>query len=135
MRQWLALGMVLSVAAVAAGKQPWEIKTTGGYLNGSVVVGNAGTAEEFAEPPRAGVQRFLAYDKEGKAPIVGQGSASLWEFEARGPGEFYIKAAEGKWKGWYLNTSERAFKDGPTFGYLLEMGKQPQTFYVFQVAK
>ena len=27
------------------------------------------------------------------------------------------------------------FKDGPSFGYLLEMGKQPQTFYVFQVAK
>ena len=49
--------------------------------------------------------------------------------------EFYIKAAEGKWKGWYLNTSDRAFKDGPSFGYLLEMGKQPQTFYVYQVSK
>jgi hypothetical protein len=52
-----------------------------------------------------------------------------------GPGGVVIRAAEGEWKGWYLTTSDRAFKDGPSYGYLLELGRQPQTFYVYQVAK
>jgi hypothetical protein len=75
------------------------------------------------------------YDKEGKSPLVGQGEANRWEFVPRGPDELYIRAAEGKWKGYYLRTSDRAFRDGPSFGYLLELGKEPQTFYVYQVGK
>lgn len=135
MRRLESLAALLLFVGLGAAKQPWEIKTTGGYLNGSLVVAGADAAQQFRVAPEKGVQRFLAYDKEGKAPVVGQGGAILWEFQAQGPDQFYIKAAEGKWKGWYLNTSERAFKHGPTFGYLLELGKQPQTFYVYQVAK
>jgi hypothetical protein len=130
-----SLGLVLGTAGVCAAGQPWEIKTAGGYLNGAHVVQSAAGAEQFREPPERGQQRFLAYDKEGNSPVVGKGEANQWEFVARGPGEFFIRAAEGKWKGWYLNTSDRAFKDGPSFGYLLELGKQPQTFYVYQVSK
>jgi hypothetical protein len=130
-----SLGLVLGAAGVCAAAQPWEIKTTGGYLNGATVVASAAGAEQLSEPPGPGQQRFLAYDKEGSSPVVGKGEANQWEFVPRGPGEFFIRAAEGKWKGWYLNTSDRAFKDGPSFGYLLELGKQPQTFYVYQVSK
>ena len=129
------LGLVLGAAGVCGAGQPWEIKTAGGYLSGATVVQSAAGAEQFRQLPEPGPQRFLAYDKEGRWPVVGKGEARLWEFESRGPGEFVIRAAEGKWKGWYLNTSDRAFKDGPSFGYLLELGKQPQTFYIYQVSK
>src|SRR5262245_5766896 len=135
MGRMASLMVLLGTAGVGAAKQPWEIKTTGGYLSGAHVVQSAAGAEQFNEPPRRGQQRFLSYDREGQSPVVGQGQASLWEFESRGPGEYYIKAAEGKWKGWYLTTSDRAYKDGPGFGFLLEMRKQPQTFYVYQVSK
>jgi hypothetical protein len=136
-RLWcvVALAVVLGSAGLARAGEPWEIKTEGGYLNGAAVVLNAAAAQQFREPPAAGVQRFLAYDKEGKSSLVGKGEANLWEFVSRGPGEFYIRAAEGKWKGRYLRTSDRAFKDGAAFGFLLELGDKPQTFYVYQVAK
>jgi len=137
--RWLsslaALGLVLGSADVCTAKQPWEISTPGGYLSGARIVQSAAGAEQFREPPGRGPQRFLAYDKEGNSPLVGKGEADLWEFVSRGPGEVFIRAAEGKWKGWYLNTSDRAFKDGPSFGYLLELGKEPQTFYIYQVSK
>ena len=136
----LSLLLVLAAWAPAgaggrAGGTPWEIKTAGGYLRGSTVVRGASRADKFDKQPLNGVRRFLAYDQEGKTNLVGQGAARLWEFEYRGPEEVYIRAAEGKWKGYYLRTSDRAFKDGPSFSYLLELGKQPQTFYVYQVGK
>lgn len=131
----VSLGLLLGSAGAGAADQPWEVKTTGGYLSGATVVQSAAQAEQFREPPGRGVRRFLAYDKEGKSPVVGRGEADRWEFVPRGPGEFVIRAAEGKWKGWYLVTSDRAFKDGPSLGFLLELGKQPQTFYAYQVAK
>jgi hypothetical protein len=99
------------------------------------VVQSAFRAEQFRKPPERGVQPFLPYDKEGKSPLVGRGEARRWEFVPRGPSAYYIRAAEGKWKGSYLRTSERAFKDGPSFSLLLELGKEPQTFYVYQVGK
>ena len=133
---WVAsLGLVLGGAGACAADQPWEIKTAGGYLSGATVVQGAAGAEQFRKPPGRGLQRFLSYDKEGESPLVGQGGADLWDFEPRGPGEFVIRAAEGKWKGWYLTTSDRAFKHEFGFGLLLEMGKEPQVFYVYQVAK
>jgi hypothetical protein len=126
-----ALG-VLSASASAG--QPWEISTKGGYLNGARVV--LGRAEEFDKQPKRGEQTFLSYDEEGKSPIVGWGGkASRWEFVPNGPEEFYIRAAEGKWKGWYLTTSDRAFKHGGAYGFLLEMGKEPQVFHVYRVGK
>jgi len=131
-----AVVLVLGAAGAArAAGQPWEIKTAGGYLSGATVVPGAAFAQQFDEPPRAGVQRFLAYDAEGASPVVGKGGADRWEFVPRGPGEFFIRAAQGKWKGWYLTTSDRAFKAGPGYGFLLEMGRRPQTFYSYQVAK
>jgi hypothetical protein len=132
---WVALGLALGAAGAAAAEEPWEIKTTGGYLSGAAVVQSAAGAQQFRERPRAGLRHFLAYDKEGKEPVVGRGAADLWEFVPRGPGEYVIRAAEGKWKGWYLTTSDRAFKDGPSFGFLLELGERPQTFSTYQVAK
>ena len=132
---WAAVGLVLGSAGTTAAGEPWEIKTTGGYLSGAAVVPYAAAAEKFRERPQAGVQRFLSYDREGKEPVVGRGAADRWEFVPRGADEYVIRAAEGQWKGWYLTTSDRAFKDGPSFGFLLEMGKQPQTFSVFQVAR
>ena len=133
---WAAsLGLVLGAAGACAADQPWEIKTAGGYLSGATVVPGVAGAQQFRQPPGRGPQRFLSYDKEGKSPLVGRGDADLWEFVPRGPEEFFIRAAEGKWKGWYLNTSDRAFKDVFGYGYLLELGRQPQTFYVYQVAK
>jgi hypothetical protein len=131
----LAAGLTLGTAVALAGGEPWEIKTAGGYLSGDKIVPGASRAEKFDERPRRGVQPFLAYDRAGKSPLVGRGAANLWEFEYRGPDAVYIRAAEGKWKGYYLRTSDRAFRDGPTFGFLLELGKQPQTFYVYQVGK
>jgi hypothetical protein len=90
MTRWLSwassVGLVLGAAAFCAAGQPWEIKTAGGYLNGATVVPAAAGAEQFAEAPGPGRQRFLAYDREGKSPVVGQGEARLWEFESRGPG-------------------------------------------------
>jgi hypothetical protein len=130
----LAAGLPLGALA-RAGDLPWEIGTDGGYLRGSAVVQSAFRAEQFRRPPEKGVRPFLAYDKEGKSPLVGRGEARLWEFVSRGPNTYYIRAAEGKWKGSYLRTSERAFKDGPSFSLLLELGKEPQTFYVYQVGK
>ena len=131
----LAAGLPLSGALARAGDVPWEIGTKGGYLRGSAVVQSAFRAEQFRKPPKRGVQPFLAYDKEGKSPLVGRGEARLWEFVSRGPYTYHIRAAEGKWKGYYLRTSARAFKDGGTFGYLLELGKEPQTFEAYQVGK
>ena len=128
---WVALG----AAGARAGGGGWEMKTTGGYLNGATVVRGAARAERFEAAPKRGVQRFLAYDKEGKTNLVGEGEANRWEFEYRGPDQVYIRAAEGKWKGYYLRTSKRAFRDGASFGYLLELGKEPQTFYVYRVSK
>jgi hypothetical protein len=132
---WVAVGLVLGSAGAGVAGEPWEIKTTGGYLSGAAVVQNAAAAQQFREQPRAGLQRFLSYDKEGKDPVVGRGASDLWEFVPQGAEGYVIRAAEGKWKGWYLTTSDRAFKDGPSFGFLLELGKEPQTFSVFQVAK
>ena len=130
-----AVGLVLAAGRAGAAEQPWEVATSGGYLNGARVVQSAAGAQQFRKPLGEGRQRFLSYDKEGNAAVVGQGEADRWEFVPRGPGEVVIRAAQGKWKGWYLNTSDRAFKDGPSFGYLLELGKQPQTFYSYQVSK
>ena len=132
---WAAVGLMLGSAGAGVADQPWEIKTTGGYLSGAAVVQYAAAAEKFREQPRAGLQRFLSYDKEGKQPVVGRGAADLWEFVPQGADGYAIRAAEGQWKGWYLATSDRAFKVGSSFGFLLEMGKEPQTFSVFQVAK
>src|SRR5438874_1860428 len=94
MRRLATFLVFLGMAGVCQAKQPWEIKTTGGYLSGSRIVASAAGAQQFHEAPERGQQRFLTYDKEGSAPIIDQGEASLWEFESRGPGEFYIKAAE-----------------------------------------
>ena len=91
--------------------------------------------QQWNERAREWLLEGARYDKDGQLPVVGKGEASLWEFEPQGAGAFVIRAAEGKWKGWYLTTSDRAFKDGPGFGFLLELGKQPQTFYVYQVSK
>jgi hypothetical protein len=131
----LAAWVPVSAAGGRVKGTPWEISTAGGYLRGSTVVQGASRADQFDKQPLGGVRRFLAYDKEGKSNLVGQGAARLWEFERRGPEEVYIRAAEGKWKGYYLRTSARAFRDGASFGYLLELGKEPQTFYVYQVSK
>jgi hypothetical protein len=131
----LAAGLPLGVAGALMGGQPWEISTAGGYLNGNTVVQSASRAEQFRKPPEKGVRPFLAYDKEGKSNLVGRGEARLWEFVSRGPNTFYIRAAEGKWKGYYLRTSDRAFKDGRLVSHLLELSKEPQTFEAYQVAK
>lgn len=129
----LVASSILCHGARAAG--PWEMKTDGGYLRGNRVVLGAGGAEKFAEQPGKGVQRFLAYDLTGEIAIVGGGEANQWEFLWQGPDEVTIRAAEGKWKGYYLNTSDRALKDGASFSFLLELGAKPQAFTVYQVAK
>jgi hypothetical protein len=131
----VALVVALGVSSVGAADEPWEIKTDGGYLSGARVLSGAANAQQFRKEPRPGVQRFLAYDKEGKSSLVGKGDADQWEFVSRGPGEFFIRATEGRWAGWYLATSDRAVKQGLSRGYLLELREKPQTFYVYQVGK
>ncbi len=128
--------VVLACATGARAQQPYECSIGGGYLSGAVLVSQAKLAQQFRDRPDEGVRRWhVRYDLKGVNVIVGEGDANLWEFIAAGPEDYYIRAAEGKWKGYYLRSSDRAIKNGGSVVHLLELSTEKEKFSFFQVAK
>ena len=117
----LALGLALSfLSGVAEGKPPYVIECRGYQLLSDGTIQRSGDARgEWEETPH-GLIRSVAYDLDGNATEVGRGKGNLWEIVDAGPEQIYIRAAQGKFKRWFLVVE----------GFRLKLSQKPDPWYV-----